>query len=93
MALMTKGQPPVRAGDQTTGALEHSHGVVFFAQCMNRRRAIRLNLGRAEPEQPRGFPRVRRDHTALGQADPALGQQVQRIGVPDLRQGCVGGRR
>ncbi|MNE60079.1 hypothetical protein D3C80_1552030 [compost metagenome] len=85
VALMTQREPPVGMGDQAAGALQNHDRCIFFAQCMGRRRAIGLHFGRADTEQPRGFTRMRGDHAILGQTDTFLSQQIQRIGIPDLR--------
>ncbi|MNY50038.1 hypothetical protein D3C86_1855130 [compost metagenome] len=58
---------------------------------MGRPRSVSLNLRGADPQQSCGFPRMRRDHAILRQNHTFLGEQVQRIGVPDLRQRRVGG--
>ncbi|MNN39416.1 hypothetical protein D3C81_1534520 [compost metagenome] len=80
-------------GDQAAGTFEDDDRCIFFTQGPGRSGAVSLNVGGADPKQPCSLPRMRSDDTALGQAHPLFGQQVQCIRIPDLWQRRVGGGR
>lgn len=93
MTVLADRQATVGRRDQAAGALEYTHRRVLPGQAQGCRRAICLHMLGRNAQQPRRFAGVWGQYRIGGQRDGALGQLVQRIGVPHLRLVLAGRHR